>query len=179
MLAQLFASRSRQRSKESLQVCVKVWASQWQTNRLYAFAFQASTKRLTERRVALHDQVLLLLEKTILVVGQFEGRGQRRWVGLVSHSSAVWGCWLSHLHHCHLRKRNQISIASTPIKIGTETNPIISPPKCFESAKAVHERAVTSPTTRALPSVQFVVVCISEGTFHNILVWQYPQQIVR
>ena len=96
-----------------------------------------------------------------------------------SHSSAVCGCWLSHLHHCHLRKRNQISIASTPIKIGTETNPIISTPKCFHSAKAVHERAVTSPTTRALPSVQFVVVCISEGTFHNILAWQYPQQIVR
>ena len=96
-----------------------------------------------------------------------------------SHSSAACGYWLSHLHHCHLRNRNQLSIASTPIKKGTETNPIISPPKCFHIAKAVHERAVTSPTTRALPSVQLAVVFVSEGTFHNILAWQYPQQIVR
>ncbi len=62
-----------QRPKKSLKVCIQVRASRWQAYRLHALASQASTKRLTECRIAVHDQVLLVLEKTILIVGQLEG----------------------------------------------------------------------------------------------------------
>ncbi len=62
-----------QRSKEPFQVCVQVWASRRQTNRLHALVTQEVSKRPTERRVAVHDQVLLVLEKAVLMVGQFEG----------------------------------------------------------------------------------------------------------
>ena len=59
-----------QRSEKSLQVCVQIWASRWQSNRFHTFASQTCTKRLTERCIAVHDQVFLVLEKAILVVGQ-------------------------------------------------------------------------------------------------------------
>ena len=62
-----------QRSKEPFQVCVQAWASRRQPYWLHALASQACTKRPTERRVAVHHQVTLILKKTILVVGQFEG----------------------------------------------------------------------------------------------------------
>lgn len=47
-----------------------------QANRLHAFASLASTKRLSDGRITIHDQlllVLLVLEKAVLVVGQFVG----------------------------------------------------------------------------------------------------------
>ena len=59
-----------QRSEKSLQVCYQVRASRWQANRLHAFASQACTERLTECRIAIHDQVLLIIEETVLMVGQ-------------------------------------------------------------------------------------------------------------
>lgn len=52
---------------------IQVRASRWQVYWLHALALQASTKRLTECRIAVHDQVLLVREKTILLVGQLEG----------------------------------------------------------------------------------------------------------
>ena len=54
-------------------MCIQVRASRWQANRLHAFASLASTKRLTDGRITIHDQLLLVLEKAVLVVGQFVG----------------------------------------------------------------------------------------------------------
>ncbi len=62
-----------QRPEKSLQVCIQVRASRWQAYWLHALASQASTKRLTECRIAVHDQVLRGLGKTIFIVGQLEG----------------------------------------------------------------------------------------------------------
>ena len=66
---QLVKAFEFQRSEKPLQMCIQVWASRWQTNRLHAFAFQASTERPTKRRILVHNQVTLILEKTILAVG--------------------------------------------------------------------------------------------------------------
>lgn len=62
-----------QRSEKSFQVCIQVRASRWQANWLHAFASLASTKRLTDGRITIHDQLLLVFEKAVLVVGQFVG----------------------------------------------------------------------------------------------------------
>ncbi len=70
---QLVKTFGFQRSKKPLQMCIQVRASRRQANRLRALVTQEVSKRPTERRIAVHDQVLLVLEKTILAVGQLEG----------------------------------------------------------------------------------------------------------
>ena len=62
-----------QRSEKSLQVCIQVRTLRWQANRLHALASQASTERLAESRIAIHDQALLALDETVFAVGQFAG----------------------------------------------------------------------------------------------------------
>ena len=62
-----------QRSEKSLEVRIQIRASRWQANWLHALVVQEVPKRLTERCIAVHVQVLLVFEKTILAVGQFEG----------------------------------------------------------------------------------------------------------
>ncbi len=59
-----------QRSEKSFQVRIQIGASRGQLYWLHALVTQEVPKRLTERRIPVHDQVLLVLEKTVLVVGQ-------------------------------------------------------------------------------------------------------------
>ena len=62
-----------QRTKEPLQVSIHVWAAWRQSDRFDSFVAQKRSKRFAELGVTIHDQVVLAVEKTVLVIGQLAG----------------------------------------------------------------------------------------------------------
>ena len=60
-----------QRSEKPLDESVQVWTSRWQDDRFHARLPEHLAKRWTESTVAIHDEIFLVVEKTIFTVGQF------------------------------------------------------------------------------------------------------------
>ena len=58
-----------QREKISFQMCIQAWNLWRESQRLEAVSFQDFSKRGTERAIASHDQISLIIDKFIVVSG--------------------------------------------------------------------------------------------------------------